>query len=134
MNKPIKDLVQEAVQRAWSDATSALQSVEEEVGRWCRQVKERAELQHGSEEIQRLMAELVKRLQQNSEAMEQGLQESLRGFVAKVKTPLFEELIVLRTQAEQLSSRVETLLRRRSGEQESSAPSDRSDPDSNNHP
>ena len=111
MKKPLHD-IQESLQKAWSDALSSLHGVEEEVARRFRQLKERADLQQGSEEVQRVLADLGRRLQDSSEAMEQKLEESWKSVSSKLKGPLTDELARLKTKAEQLSHRIESQLRR----------------------
>lgn len=121
MKKPLSETIQESVTKAWAEARASLQGVEDEMGRRFKQLKERADLQHGSEEVQRALSEMGRRLQQNSEALEQKLEESVRTFVSRVKTPLLDEIARLKTKAEQLGRRIESQLGRHkessSGEQ-----------------
>lgn len=115
MNKPIQKSIQEAVQKAWSEAVSRLQTVEDEVGRRFRQAVDRADQHLSTEEIQRQLSEFGKRLQQNTEALGQRIEENVRTVVGKVRGPLIDELASLKTQAEALSHRIESQLRRRGG-------------------
>jgi len=115
MKKHLQD-IQDSLQKAWSDAISSLHGVEEEVSRRFRQIRERADFQQGSEEVQRALADLGRRLQDSSEAMENRLEESVRSVYSKLRTPLADEVARLRTRAEQLSRRIESQLRREGGE------------------
>ena len=115
MKKHLQD-IQDSLQKAWSDAVSSLHGVEEEVSRRFRQLRERADFQQGSEEVQRALADLGRRLQDSSEAMETRLEESVRSVYSKLRTPLADEVARLRTRAEQLSRRIESQLRREGGE------------------
>jgi ubiquinone biosynthesis protein UbiJ len=113
--KPFTESFQEAVQKTWSDALKGLQSLEEEVSRRYRQVADRPDLQQGSEELQRFVRDLGRRLQQNSEAMEQRLEESVRSMSARLPKPMLDEVARLRVRAEQLATRLESQLRKKSG-------------------
>ena len=113
MKKPIQESIQEAVQRAWSEAVSRLQTVEDEVGRRLRQAVDRADQHFSSDEVQRQLSELGKRLQQNTELLGQRIEENVRTVIGKVRGPLLDELAALRSQAESLSHRIESQLRRR---------------------
>lgn len=110
MKKPLQESIQQTVQKAWADAISSIMGLEEEMARRFQQVRERADLPKGSEELQRMMADLGRRLQGNSELLEQRLQESVRGVIKKVRTPLVEELAVLKERAEQVGRRIERQL------------------------
>lgn len=113
MKKSLQESIQQAVQKTWADAVASINGLEEEMSRRFRQVKERADLHQSSEDLQRIVTELGKRLQQNSEALERRIDESVRSVVTRVGAPLSEELAVLRSRAEQLSGRVEQLIRRK---------------------
>jgi polyhydroxyalkanoate synthesis regulator phasin len=115
MKKPVQESIQQAVQKAWSETVSTLQTVEEEVARRFRQALEKADVQHGTEEAQRLLADFGRRLQQNSEAVGQRIEESVRSVYSRVKEPLFEEITHLKSRAEELSRRIESQVRRRGG-------------------
>ena len=116
MKKHLQDF-QDSLQKAWSEALTSLHGVEEEVTRRFRYLKERADLPQSSEEVQRALADLGRRLQESSEAMEQKLEESARTVYNKLRTPLADEVARLRSRAEQLSRRIESQLRRE-GQQE----------------
>ncbi len=126
MNKPIHESVQQAVQKAWTDAVAALQTVEEEVGRRVRQAMERADLPQSGEDVQRVLADFGRKLQQNKEAVSQRLEESMRVVQARLREPLLEEIQLLRSKAEELGQRIENRLRRQPG----AGPADGGDPSS----
>ena len=111
MKKHLQD-IQDSLQKAWSDAVTSLHGVEEEMTRRFRQIKERADLQQSSDEVQRMLADLGRRLQDSSEAMEQKLEESVRTVYNRLRSPLADEVARLRSRAEQLSRRIESQLRR----------------------
>lgn len=113
MKKRIQESIQEAVQRAWSEAVSRLQIVEDEVGKRLRQAVDRADQHLSTDEVQRQLSELGKRLQQNTESLGQRIEENVRTVIGKVRGPLMDELAALKTQAESLSHRIESQLRRR---------------------
>lgn len=115
MKKRIQESIQEAVQRAWTDAVSALQGVQDEVGRRVRQAVDKAELRQGTEEAQRLLADLGKRLQQNSEAAGQRIEESVRSVYGRIRAPLLDEIGRLRSRAEELGQRIDMRVRRKGG-------------------
>jgi hypothetical protein len=115
MKKQIQESIQEAVQKAWTDAVSALQGMQEEVGKRVKQAVDKADLPHRSEEAQRLLADFGKRLQQNSEAAGQRIEESVKTAYGRVRAPLLEEIGRLRSRAEELGQRIESRLRRKDG-------------------
>lgn len=133
MKKHLQD-IQDSLQKAWSDAVSSLHSVEDEVARRFNQLRQKADVPQSSEEVQRVLADLGRRLQDSSEAMEQKLEESVRTVYSRLRTPLADEVARLRTRAEQLSRRIESQLRR--GEQaggdagQAAVPPDSTDGDS----
>ena len=110
MKKPLQDSIQEAVQKAWADAVSTLQGIEEQVGRRFRQALEHAR----AEEAQRMLGDLGKKLQQNSEAVGQRIEESVKSVYARVRDPLVEELGSLRARADEIGRRIESQLHRKS--------------------
>jgi hypothetical protein len=109
MKKPLQESLQQAVQKAWSEAVSRLQTVEDEVSRRFKQAVDRADQRLNTEEVQRQLADFGKRLQQNSEALTQRIEENMRSVFAKVKEPLLDELATLKTQATALKSQAESL-------------------------
>jgi len=117
MKKPLQESIQQTVHKAWADAVSSIMGLEEELARRVQLVKDRADLTKGSEDLQRMMADLGRRLQGNSEVLEQRLQESVRGVIKKVRTPLVEELAALKERAEHVGKRIERQLhlRRQAG-------------------
>ena len=119
MKKQIQESIQEAVQKAWSDAVSALHGMQEEVGRRVKQAVDKADLTQRREEAQRLLADFGKRLQHNSEATGQRVEESVRSAYGRVRAPLAEELGRLRSKAEELGQRIDSRLRRKGGSESS---------------
>lgn len=109
MKKPLNS-IQESLQKAWSDALASLHGVEEEMGRRFRQLKERADLQQSTDEIQRILVEMRQRLQDSSETFGQQLEERMRTVFSRVKSPLAEEVARLKAKAEQLGRRIESQL------------------------
>lgn len=106
----MKKSLQEAVQKAWADAVSTLQGIEEQVGRRFRQALDHAR----AEDAQRMLSDLGKKLQQNSEAVGQRIEESVKTAYARVRDPLHEELTSLRARADELGRRIESQLHRQS--------------------
>jgi hypothetical protein len=115
MKKHIQESIQEAVQKAWTDAVSALHGMQEEVGRRVKQAVDKADLAQKKEEAQRLLADFGKRLQQNSETAGQRVEESVRTAYSRVRDPLMDEIGRLRTRAEELGQRIDSRLRRKGG-------------------
>jgi polyhydroxyalkanoate synthesis regulator phasin len=113
MKKHIQESIQEAVQKAWTEAVSALQGMQDEVGRRVRQAVDKAELRQGTEEAQRLLADFGKRLQQNSEAAGQKIEESVRSVYSRIRAPLLDEIGRLRSRAEELGQRIDRRVRRK---------------------
>jgi hypothetical protein len=108
--KKLQESIQESfqtIQKAWSEALTSLHGVEEEVARRYRQLKEQTGFQQSSDEVQRVLADLGRRLQDSSDAME----KKLETVYSKVKTPLADELARLKQKAELLSRRIESQLR-----------------------
>jgi hypothetical protein len=116
MRKPLQESIQQTVQKAWTDAVSSVMGLGEEMERRFQQAKERTDLTKGSEELQRVLAELGQRLQQNSEALEGRLEESVKTVIKRVRTPLMDEVAALRARAEQLDARIEQQIKRRGGD------------------
>jgi chromosome segregation ATPase len=111
--KKLQESIQESfqtIQKAWSEALTSLHGVEEEVARRYRQLKEQTGFQQSSEEVQRVLADLGRRLQDSSDAMEKKL-ETVYSVYSRVKTPLADELANLKQKAEHLSRRIESQLR-----------------------
>jgi len=123
MKKPIQDAIQESVQKAWTDAVSALQGMRDEVNRRVRQAMDKADVPQSRDEAQRLLSDFGKRLQQNSEAAGQRIEESVRSVYGRLRAPLFDEVGRLRTRAEELGQRIESSLRRRGGPGDGQPPS-----------
>jgi hypothetical protein len=130
MKKPLQESLQQAVQKAWSEAVSRLQTVEEEVSRRFKQAVDKADQRLNTDEVQRQLTDFGKRLQQNSEALTQRIEENMRSVFAKVKEPLLDELATLKTQstalksqAELIGQRIESLLRRKGKAQKADAAS-----------
>ena len=117
MKKPIQESIQQTVQKAWSDAVSAVMGLEEEMAKRLQKVKQLTDLHAGSEEVQRLLADVRQRMQQNSEVLEQRIQESVGTAIKKVRTPLMDELSTLKGRAEQISARIERQLHLRKKDQ-----------------
>lgn len=115
MRKPLQESIQQTVQKAWTDAVSSVMGLGEEMERRFQQAKERTDLTKGSEELQRVLAELGQRLQQNSEVLEGRLEESVKTVIKRVRTPLMDEVAALRARAEQLGARIEHQIKRRGG-------------------
>ncbi len=105
----MKKSLQEAVQKAWADAVSTLQGIEEQVGRRFRQALEHAR----ADEAQRMLGDLGKKLQQNSEAVGQRIEESVKSAYARVGAPLVEELGSPKARADELGRRIESQLHRK---------------------
>jgi polyhydroxyalkanoate synthesis regulator phasin len=118
--KKLQDSIQEAVQKAWAEAVSRLHGVESQVGQRVRQALDHAGGR--TEDAQRLLTDLGRKLQQNSEAVGQRIEESVKAVYSKVRDPLAKELTTLRTRADQLSQRIESQLRRPKGGTEDAAP------------
>lgn len=108
----------ESLQRAWNDALAATASVEEDLKRKLGQLISRTGLQHGSEEVTRVAADLSRRLQRNREEIERAFDETMRAAMTKVRDPLLEEIASLRGRAEKLAQRIERQVR---GKKESPA-------------
>lgn len=70
-------------------------------------------------------AELLHRLRKNQEALEHRVQEAVKAAITRVRTPMVEEIGVLRARLEELGRRVEALKQRRKG---GAAPEDGSSP------
>ncbi len=115
MKKHIQESIQDAVHKAWTEAVSALQGMQDEVGRRVRQAVDKAELRQGTEEAQRLLADFGKRLQQNSEAAGQKIEESVRSVYGRIRAPLLDEIGRLRSRAEELGQRIDMRVRRKGG-------------------
>jgi polyhydroxyalkanoate synthesis regulator phasin len=107
--KQVHQSIEAAVKKAWSDASSAIGSVEEEVNRRFRQLVDKTGLSQGSEELQRVVTDVGRRLQTSGEELERRLEESVKSAVARVRAPVTEELANLRSRAEKLGQRVESL-------------------------
>lgn len=101
----------ESLQRAWNDALAATASVEEDLKRKLGQFLSRSGLQHGSEEVARVAADLSRRLQRNREEIERTFDETMRAAMTKVRDPLLEEIASLRGRAEKLAQRIESQVR-----------------------
>lgn len=112
MTKSLQQSIRAAVQKAWFDTVSTITGIEQEMGRRLSRIRQRADLHQAGEEIQRGISEMGKHLQDSSEAIEQRVEESIRTVLDKVRSPLVEEINGLRSQAEQLSQRIERLLGR----------------------
>lgn len=136
MKKPLQESIHESfqsIQKTWckavrslhSEARSSLRLVEAEAARRFRQLKEQTGLQQSSDEVQRVFADLNRRLQESSESME----KKLDTVFARVKGPLTDELTRLRQKAEHLSRRIESQLRIRSEGQEQGQAGQASMPD-----
>jgi hypothetical protein len=117
MKKPIQESIQQTVQKAWSDAVTAVMGLEEEMAKRLQKVKELTDLHAGSEEVQRLLADVRQRMQQNSEVLEQRIHESVGSAISKVRTPLMDELATLKGRAEQIGTRIERQLHLRKKDQ-----------------
>ena len=122
MKKPFQDPSDGSLQKAWTDALASLHGLEEEMGRRLRQLKERADVHQSAEEIQRIIAELGRRLQETSEALERRLEESVRSVCSRLRAPLADELARLKARVEQLQRRIESQLLRRRETPEASKP------------
>jgi len=122
-----KDL-QETIQKTWTEAKQALQGIEEDIGRRFRQTFQQADLIHQSEEVQRILTDLGRQLQQSGDVLEKHVQEKLQTVFARVREPLFAELAFLKNQAEQLGQRIESQLKGDKGTKVD-ATDDSSDPD-----
>ena len=112
MDKPIKESVQQAMQKAWGDTLTTFRQLEESVSRRVKAAMERADLPQGKEEFQRQMGDLGRKLQQHSETVGQRLEENLRAALTRVRGPLNEEVSQLRRRAEELGQRLEAHLHR----------------------
>lgn len=108
----MKKVLQDAIQKTWTEAKQTLQGIEEEMGRRFRQTLEQADLSRQSEEVQRMLTDFGRQLQQSGDVLEKHVQEKMQVVITRVKDPLFAELAHLRTQAEQLSQRIESQLKR----------------------
>jgi polyhydroxyalkanoate synthesis regulator phasin len=108
----MKKSLQEAVQKAWAEAVSTLQGIEEQVGKRFRQALDHTH----AEDAQRMLGDLGKKLQQNSEAVGQRIEESVKSVYERVRDPLLQELSSLRTRADELGRRIESQVHRKSGE------------------
>jgi DNA-binding transcriptional regulator YbjK len=126
MKKPFNS-IQESLQKAWSDALASLHGVEEEMGRRFRQLKERADLQQSTDEVQRILVEMRQRLQDSSEAFGQQLEERMRTVFSRVKSPLAEEVARLKAKAEQLGRRIESQLGGKAEAPEAAKPAEESE-------
>lgn len=111
--KQIHQSIQTALKKAWDDTSTAVGGVEDEVGRRFRVLIDRTGLAHGSEEVQRVMADLGQRFQQRSDELETKVQESVRVAISKIRDPLNEELVALKERAEKIANRVELQLKRK---------------------
>jgi acetyl-CoA carboxylase carboxyltransferase component len=130
MKKPLQESIQQTVQKAWSDAVSAVMGLEGEMAKRLQKVKELTDLHAGSEEVQRLLADVRQRMQQNSEVLEQRIHESVGTVISKVRTPLMDELATLKGRAEQIGTRIERQLHLRKKDQGRTDESDESESES----
>lgn len=123
MKKKLYDTIQETLQKGWTDVSSTLNHFEEEAARRLRQTRELVDPRQASDEIQRVLTDFGKRMQESSENLEQRMEDSVRLVVSRVKDPLVEELSLLKNRIEKLSVRIESQHRRRSGTSDTSGTS-----------
>jgi hypothetical protein len=115
MKKALHDSIQEAIQKGWKDMSSSFNSMEDEIKKRFRKARKHATPQQASEDAQTVLADLRKRLQDSSQQVEQKVEERMRSMTSLVKRPL-EELSSLKDRAEELGTRIESQIRRRSPE------------------
>ncbi len=115
MKKALHDSLQEAIQKGWKDMSTSFSSMEDEIKKRFRKARKHATPQQASEDVQVMLADLRKRLQDSSQQVEQKVEERMRSMTTLVKRPL-EELGSLRERAEKLGTRIESQFRRRSTE------------------
>lgn len=113
MKKALHDSIQEAIQKGWRDMSSSFTSMEDEILKRFRKARKHVTPQQANKDVQAMLADLRKRLQDSSQQVEQKVEESVRSMSSLVKRPL-EELGSLRERAEKLGARIESQVRRRS--------------------
>jgi polyhydroxyalkanoate synthesis regulator phasin len=94
-----------------------MRTVEEEMSRRFQSLRDRTDLHQQSEEVQRVLSDLGRRLQQSSESLEHRIEENVKNVLGRFRVPLMEEIAQLNTRVEDLSRRVEQQIRRREAEQ-----------------
>ena len=99
--------VLESLERMWSQALTAVSSVEDEAAR----VVQKAQTVAGwsQEEVRRQVAELAQRLRTQRRELEQGVESRVQGALQRLRVPRRDEVAALTAQLEKMAARVERL-------------------------
>ncbi|MDY7230888.1 phasin family protein [Hyalangium rubrum] len=102
-----KHPVAETFERVWSQALGAVTTAEEEVQRTLQRVASAAGW--SQEEVKRQAREFTERLVGHRKELERGVEEAVRGAVARLKVPKREELQDFEARLGRLAERIEAL-------------------------
>ena len=102
--------VLESLERMWSQALTAVSSVEDEAAR----VVQKAQTVAGwsQDEVRRQVAELAQRLRTQRRELEQGMESRVQGALQRLRVPRRDEVAALAAQLEKMAARVERLEQR----------------------
>ncbi len=119
MTKKTQIPIPDTLQKRWAELSTVLGHIEQEATSKIRWAMEHLDPAQATEEIQRTLADLGKRMQDSGEQLEQRVHDHVRTLVSRVKEPLMEELASLRHRVEALSTRIESQV---SSQQEAAPP------------
>jgi hypothetical protein len=114
MTESEKRTLQQSLREAWGAALGRLNRAESEITRAAERLLESIGLgpdAPGAEDgpAQLDMAELVRRLRRNQEALERRVDQAVQAAVARIGAPILDELATLRQRIERLQRRVEEM-------------------------
>src|SRR5262245_27756285 len=108
-----KKSLQQTLRETWMSALGVLTSAEGELQRATQRLLDSVGLRDAPGIARTTVGELMARVKRNREVLERRVDEGVKAAVHRIRQPILDELVTLRSRVEQLQQRIELLQKRR---------------------